>query len=187
MILFLMIIDDEKTRDKLEEIYIHYHKELFIVAYSILKDYHEAEDIVHNAILKLSNNIDKIFEIKCKKTRAYLVIIVRNLCYNAYNRKKGISYLDFDKTNLIPQTNKFDFEEHIARIEKHKEIAKQLAKLHKPYADILTLRFYHQLSISEIAMTLEITENNASVRINRALHALQDILEEGGISLEKIN
>ena len=82
MITFLLVIHNEKARNKLEEIYIQYHRELFITAYTILKDYHEAQDMVQNAIFKLSNNLEKIIEIKCKKTRSYLVIIVRNLYTN---------------------------------------------------------------------------------------------------------
>lgn len=77
MISFLMVIEDEKIRNKLEEIYLTYSRDMFLTAYSILKDEHEAEDIVQDAILRIINNLDKVVDIKCKKTRSYLVIIVR--------------------------------------------------------------------------------------------------------------
>lgn len=83
MLTFLLAFEEERIRSKLEEIYLCYHKELFILAYEILKDYQEAEDVIHNAIIKLSNNLEKISDIKCKKTRSYLIIIVRNLSYDA--------------------------------------------------------------------------------------------------------
>ena len=41
MIAFLMTIESEKTRNKLEEIYVTYYKEIYVTAYSILKDHHE--------------------------------------------------------------------------------------------------------------------------------------------------
>jgi DNA-directed RNA polymerase specialized sigma24 family protein len=37
------------------------------------------------------------------------------------------------------------------------------------------LKFYYELSISEIAEILNLPENNVSVRINRALKALKKI------------
>lgn len=99
MITFLLIINNDEKRTKLEEIYTHYHKDLFITAYSILKDYQEAEDAVQKMIIKLHNNLEKINEIKCKKTRAYLVTIIRNICYDTYNKKKEnyINYRRRDK------------------------------------------------------------------------------------------
>ena len=90
MIAFLMTIKDEKTRSKLEKIYNTYLRDMYITAYSILKDHHESQDIVQEAIIRVSKNLYKISDIKCKKTRAYLVIIVRNLSYNAYNKRMNI-------------------------------------------------------------------------------------------------
>ncbi|MBN4069528.1 RNA polymerase sigma factor [bacterium AH-315-G05] len=185
MLTFLLVIHSEKARTKLEEIYIQYHRELFVTAYTILKDYHEAEDMVQNVILKLSNNLEKNIEIKCKKTRSYLVIIVRNLSINAYNRKKENTYIPFDEIARNEMADDLNLDEHVLRLEESEELAKHLADIHQPYADILTLRYYHQLSISEIANALEITDNNVSVRISRAKKALKSIIEKGGIAHEE--
>lgn len=187
MITFLMIINDVEIRSKLEEIYIHYHKDLFITAYSILKDYQEAEDVVQRMIIKLHNNLEKISDVKCKKTRAYLVTIIRNLCYDTFNRKKKVVFITEKEVGEIGIEDEVTLDEHVIKVEDSKEMANNLSDLHKPYADIIMLKFYYELSIPEIAEVLNITENNVSVRINRALKALKDILEERGVSLDKIN
>ncbi len=185
MLTFLLAFEEERIRSKLEEIYLCYHKELFILAYEILKDYQEAEDVIHNAIIKLSNNLEKISDIKCKKTRSYLIIIVRNLSYDAYNNKKRITSIPFDEINQLPIKDEINLDEHMLKIEKTKEIAEKLNMVHPPYADIITLRYYNELSISEISKLLNITENNASVRINRAIKALKRIIGEGGELIER--
>ena len=185
MLTFLLAFEEERIRSKLEEIYLCYHKELFILAYEILKDYQEAEDVIHNAIIKLSNNLEKISDIKCKKTRSYLIIIVRNLSYDAYNNKKRITSIPFDEINQLPIKDEINLDEHMLKIEKTKEIAEKLNMVHPPYADIITLRYYNELSISETSKLLNITENNASVRINRAIKALKRIIGEGGELIER--
>lgn len=187
MITFILMINDKETRAKLERIYIHYHKDLFVTAYSILKDYQEAEDVVQKMILKLHNTLDKITEIKSKKTRAYLVTIVRNLSYDAFNRKKGLSFMPLDEKINLGIDDEIFLDEYVINIESSKEMAAFLSDLHRPYADAIMLKFYHDLSISEIAVILNITENNVSVRMNRALKALKNIFIERSGSVEKSN
>ncbi|MCD5414452.1 MAG: RNA polymerase sigma factor [Clostridiales bacterium] len=110
---------------------------------------------------------------------------MRNLSIDAYNRKKRTTYIPFDEVARLEILDDVDLDEHVLRIEESKEMAKSLADLHQPYADILTLRYYHQLSITEIADVLEITENNVSVRIGRAKKALKGILEKGSVTYEE--
>src|SRR5660398_173738 len=121
MIAFLMTIEDEETRSKLERIYKNYHRDMYITAYSILKDHYESQDIVQEAIIRLSKNLYKISDIECKKTRAYLVIIVRNLSYNAYNKRKGIVMLENEEINRLPD-DEILIEEHLIKMEMSSEI-----------------------------------------------------------------
>jgi len=178
------ILNSENARKKLEDIYICYRRDLYITAYSILRNPQEAEDVVQNAILRVSENLEKIFEVKCKKTRSYLVIIVRNLCYSLYNEKKEMECLPFDEIQTFEQKEEVPIEEFILKIEESDEIARLMGELHPSYADILTLRYYHELEIGEIAKILGISENNAGVRLHRASKALKKILEERGEKLD---
>lgn len=179
MIVFLNVIENEIVRNKLEEIYLEHSKIMFITAYSILHDYHEAEDVFQDAILRIANNLHKISGIKCKKTRSYLVIIVRNLSFNVYNKKKNITFLEHEEINRLPNKEELLIEEHMIRLDLSNEMISFLKVLYQPYSDILTLRYYYELDISEIAELLDITENNVSVRLSRAKLALKNIIEKG--------
>ena len=53
MLCYLMLIDNEEERKKFKKIYITYRMKLQYVAVSILKDSHEAENIVHDTLLQL--------------------------------------------------------------------------------------------------------------------------------------
>lgn len=185
MVAFLMTIENEKTRSKLENIYLTYHRDMYITAYSILNDHHDSEDMVQEAVLRLSGNLHKIMDIKCKKTKYFLVVIVRNLSYDAYNKRKGIVLLEHDEVKRLPNNEEILIEEELLRMDLSAEVAKYLEQIHPPYADILTLRFYFELEIYEIAKMLDITENNVSVRINRALAALKKVLVEEGVDYEQ--
>lgn len=184
MLTFILMIEDVVKRDKLEELYLTYHRELFYVAYQILHDYHDAEDMIQNTFIRVSKHLEKIGEIKCKKTRAYLVIIVRNLSFDRYNEKKRTVPIDFadEKEEIID--SKVSLEEHVLNLERGKEMAKALGNLHTGYADILTLKYYYEYSNTEIGELINMSADNVSVRLHRAKSALKRLLSEGGVGDE---
>lgn len=181
MLTLLLMIEDEVKRDKLEELYLTYHKELFYVAYQILHDYHDAEDIIQSAFIKISKHLDKIGDIRCKKTRAYMVIIVRNLSFDRYNEKKRTVPTDFaeDKEEIID--SKVSLEDHVLNLERGKEMAEALGNLNAAYADILTLKYYYEYNNAEIGDLINMSADNVSVKLHRAKAALKKILSEGGV------
>lgn len=175
--LFLgIVLDNEPTRNKVEEIYRQYRKLLFYTAYSILKDYHEAEDVVHMAIIKICDHLDKIENIDCNKTKAFLVIIVRNIAINIYNKKRRISDICMDKLVNVAD-NYINPEEYMLKIENADWVARKLASLNPEYADILVLRYTYQFSIEEIAYLLNTSEGNVRVKLHRARKALHEIMK----------
>jgi RNA polymerase sigma-70 factor (ECF subfamily) len=172
-----MVIENEEVRSKLERIYISYKKDALWTAYNILKDEQEAEDVVQEAIIKISSIIEKIDTIECNKTRGLFVIIVRNLSINIYNRRKQISPTPYDE-KIELQSEDLSLEEEIIRLDQAKLIAEKLEEINPSYADILTLKYYHEYSNSEISKLLNITEGNIRARLHRAKRAIKGILEQ---------
>ena len=75
MIIYLQMIESDEDKSKFEQLYIMYKGLMFHVAMKILKNEFDAEDAVHQAFLSLIENLKKISDVKCPKTRAYTVII----------------------------------------------------------------------------------------------------------------
>lgn len=90
MLFFVAIIEDEQSKSKPESLYTKYGKDMFRVAYRILNDYQLAQDAVQVAFIKLIDNIDKIDEVNSNKTRAFAVIVVRNISINIYREAQLI-------------------------------------------------------------------------------------------------
>ncbi|EGT4060805.1 sigma-70 family RNA polymerase sigma factor, partial [Clostridioides difficile] len=57
MLIYLSIIDSEEEKDKFEKIYEKYKKLMFYIANQILQDEQLSEDAVHNAFLKIIDNL----------------------------------------------------------------------------------------------------------------------------------
>ena len=75
-------------------------------------------------------------------------------------------------------SNDFSIGDEIIRLEQTKLIADSLGKLNQSYADILTLKYYYELSNIEISKLLNVTEVNVKSRLHRAKQAAKEILIE---------
>ena len=176
MISFLSVIEDEVKRNKLEEIYITYKKIAFWTACNILKDPHESEDVVQDAIIKMSSLIHKIDEVKCNKTKALFVITVRNLSINIYNKRKNMEDTHYEEIEVF--STDLSLDEQMINLDKAKWILNMLTKINPTYADILSLKYYYDYSDLEISKLLGISEGNVRVRLHRARLSIKKIIEK---------
>lgn len=170
---YLALIETTEEKSKFEELYKKYRTMMYNQAYSILKDKYLAEDAVHNAFLKLTDNLDKIKKIKCKETRNYLVILVRGISINAYNKNKRIIPID-----ELEDIDNFDLPNTVEGRLERRRIFKIIKNMDKNYSDILMLKLFYELSNEEISKILDITPENVSVRFFRAKNKLKQLILE---------
>ncbi|MBF4692009.1 RNA polymerase sigma factor [Fusibacter ferrireducens] len=161
-----------------------YSKELFAISNSILNDPHEAEDVVQSAFIKVTPYIHKNLDVKCNKTRGLIVIIVKNLSFNVYSRRKLYNMANIQELeNVLEDNDDFSPESVVLRLDQNKEIAQKLALVKEEYAEIMTLKYVHELTNTEISELLSITESSVRSKLHRAKKALQKIL--GGVDYER--
>lgn len=184
MLTFLMVIADEVVRDQMEQVYLTYHEILYKVSFDILKDHYEAEDMVQEAIINFSRYSEKIDDINCKKTKGLIVTIVRNLSYNAYKKQNKVIRIDHEEVATILDDEDYLVEKQLIRFERSREIAGLLSRIKESYADIISLRYYYELTTEEIATLLGMEEGNVYARLSRARTALKKLLQKEGISVE---
>lgn len=173
MFIYLSMIETEEDKNKFVLLYEKYRKLMFYVANQILKDEYLAEDAVHHTFIKIIENLDKISEIDCHKTKSYIVIMVRNCSINLYNQRKRHPWVSFDSEIEIESDETFQIEEDDA-------LVKAIANLPEIYNAVLTLKYVQEFSNSEIAETLDISEPTVRKRLERAKSKVQEALEKEG-------
>lgn len=107
--------------------------------------------------------------------KAFLYRTARNTVID-YHRKKKNQSLDhlLEEGFDIPDTTTPKPQDVIDA----KGILALLETLDEKYREVLTLRYVQDLSIKEIALSINETENAVSVRIHRGLNQLQKIAEK---------
>lgn len=171
MLIYLAIIDSPEDQSKFEIVYNTYKSLMFYVADKILHNEQDAEDAVHNAFIKIAENIQKVGEPICPKTKSYVVTIVENKAidiYRANQRRKEITYID-DISGIAGETQDAQGLEYC------------ILQLPARYREVILLKYYHGFSCKEIAKQLGISEANAIKLDQRAKRKLQQICEEEGV------
>jgi len=133
--IYLAVIDVEQDKNKFEILYTTYRKLMFYIANQILKDEYLAEDATHQAFLKIIENIDKIEDVHCHKTKSYIVIIVKNNAINLYNKRKRNTTIPLEQMEFCISDESF------SRLEDLDYLTKTVMKLPVIYKEVLTLKY----------------------------------------------
>ncbi|MGL5711988.1 MAG: RNA polymerase sigma factor [Paraclostridium sp.] len=176
MLIYLSLIDIEENKFKFEEIYNTYKKIMFYAANDILKDYAQAEDVVHTSFIKIINHLDKIDEIHCNKTKGFIVTIVKNTAIDEYrkNRREKEKVEKVIDSQVLKENKE---------IEIMSDIEKAILELPDKYKNVFSLKYTQHLNDEEIANILNIKQATVRSRISRGKHKLKKTLEEMKVSI----
>lgn len=153
-------------RNKIIAIYEKYYGLMLYIAMQILTDRALAEDAVSESIEKLIRNIHKVDDITCYKTRALIVIIVRNTAINIYNKSKRTSGVDIDTMEFADDGSSVSDE--ILSVEGYNKIVEVINSLPDTLRDVASLALLHEYSHTEISEILDISYDAVKMRLSRA-------------------
>ena len=112
-------------------------------------------------------NLKKISDVKCPKTRAYIVIITERKAIDIIRSRSKLVDMEFWESTYgieIPLPGDHG-------------LADAMARLPAAYRDILLLRYYNGYSVREISSMLHIKKDTAQKQLWRAKAALQKHLK----------
>ena len=153
--------------------YEEYSDALFRHCYFRLYDRALAKDLVQEVFCKTWVYIAD--GKKINNLRAFLYKVANNMIVDEIRKKKSLSLEGLMEEGFSPKDEKTpDMEELITG----QEVIKTLELLEEPYRTAVTMRFVDDLSPSEIAGILDISESNVSVRIHRGIKQLKEIVNK---------
>lgn len=171
MIIYMQMLETPEEKSKFEQLYLEYKGLMFHVAYEILHNEQDAEDAVHQAFIKIAENIKKIDDPICPKTHSYVVTIVENKAIDQYRKQQ--KHQTVELIDDIQGTN--------AHYEGDNDLTKCILKLPARYREMILLRYHHGYSVREIAGMMGISLSAAIKLDQRAKQKLKKLCEEAGI------
>jgi len=164
----------QELKPDIDKLIENYSKSLTKLCYMILKDYHLSEEAAWDSLYKAYRGYNRFRGESSEKT--WITKIAINVC-NSYMRKP--SYREITRCDNISLT--YASEDKAAIIYKSEEsidLLNGVFSLPLIYKQVILLRYYQELSVSEISKVLKEKENTISVRLKRAHNMLKEILKE---------
>jgi RNA polymerase sigma-70 factor (ECF subfamily) len=155
-----------------------YKDKVFQVAYRMVGNMHEAQDVAQEAFLRAYTNIDR-FDID-RKFSTWLFRIATNVAIDRLRKKKPDYYLQEEVKGSDGLTYESQLaaedelpDDQVVKLERQEWVQAEINQLPPKYRTAIILRYIEDLSINEISEILNIPPSTVKTRIHRGREALR--------------
>jgi len=163
----------------------HYQNKIYHLAYRMLGNTHEAEDVVQETFLRVYKNLVRYDP--AQKFSTWIYRIGTNLCIDILRKRKRKRSISLD-ANLFDSESSdgYDFmptdeaeqpENLLVLSETRRQVREALDKMPEQYKSIMILRYLHDLSLQEIGEVLDLPVTTIKTRLHRGREFLRNKIE----------
>jgi RNA polymerase sigma-70 factor (ECF subfamily) len=160
----------KKDPDAFRPLYEKYHEPIFRYVYQRSDDKEAAFDITQQVFIKALVNIQR-YTFKGVPFSSWLYRIAKSEVYQAIQNYKVNRTLNIDIEGLKELLHDAEADESL--IQKEKSLTRCMGQLHEADLQLIEMRFFERRAFKEIGHILEMTENNAKVKVYRILDKLK--------------
>ena len=158
-----------------EPLVLAHQEAVFRLSYLLLGDPDDAEDVAQETFLRAWNHL-KRFD-AARPLRPWLLSIASNLASNR-RRSAGRYFAALTRAFRNEPTTSASTEEKSARHMESSELWKAVKNLSMPDQQIIYLRYFLDLPVTETAQVLQVAEGTVKSRLSRALDRLRGIIQQ---------
>ena len=160
-----------------EPLVLAHQEAVFRLCYLLLGDPDEAEDVAQETFLRAWNHLQRFDP--ARPLRPWLLSIASNLASNR-RRSAGrhVAALMRAFRNEPAPSDRTSIEEKSARQMEASELWRAVQSLSVPDQQIVYLRYFLELSVTETAQALNVAEGTVKSRLSRALEKLRGIIRK---------
>lgn len=142
-------------------------KQLYLLAYSYVKNEQDALDVVQDSIQKGWLSLHKIEKIEQMKSWLYKIVV--RTAIDFLRKMKRIHVMDDEKLIYLCEEREDEY--------RNQDLDVALDHLPVPLREVIVLRFFEDLRIEDVAFVLSIPLSTAKSRLYKALKLLKIELE----------
>lgn len=176
--LYLTYIEDEKDKQKFEELYHAYKKQMSLVAMAIVHNEADAEDIVHDVFLNVATrHMDTINRISNETDiRNYMLKATKNTALNWNGKQKRLIFAPKD-IDVECQVSDDKFVEFLCQKMEYVRVLQAIKILEPKYRDVLYHHFVMEIPVPQLAKYLNQSLSTTKKQLVRGKKKLLLLLE----------
>ncbi|MDU1890464.1 MAG: RNA polymerase sigma factor [Dysgonomonas sp.] len=151
-----------------KKVFLPYHQKLYRVAYRIIQDAANAEDIVQETYIKLWNKRDEMNDIS--NTEAFAIITLRNTCLDFLRKTKNDYQTSYDAD--IPETESLVNQIEIQDRANH--VKHLINRLPEQQKQVMMMKHWDGYSDEEIEQMTGLSPGNIRVMLSRARKTIRE-------------
>lgn len=154
-------------KNALSELVEKYYEEVYAFLFRRLGGRPVAEDLTHETFIKFIENLPCYKE--NNKLKAYIFTIAYNLSNDYFRKIKKEASLQIEES----EESIYMTEDIVLKREKLAAVKQAIELLPKQQRDVIILRYYHDMKISEISYVTATPVSTVKTRLRRGQKALQ--------------
>lgn len=151
-----------------KKVFLPYHQKLYRIAYRIVQDTANAEDIVQETFIKLWNKKDELEQIE--NTEGFAIIIVRNTCLDYLRKAKNDYHTSYDTE--IPESSSLSKQLEIQDDAAYVKVL--INKLPDQQRQVIMMKHWDGYTDEEIENITGISPGNIRVILSRARKTIRE-------------
>jgi RNA polymerase sigma-70 factor (ECF subfamily) len=179
----LAILETDEQRNELSKFYEENKNKLFAVAFEYLHNKEEAEDAIQETFLRIADKPDKFFSLDSEQKVYYVCAIIKNVSIDMFKKRSKIIIEELTE-DIVYQNDNSLLENTLLDKVSHDEMLSFITNLQPLQRNVLILTCLSELSISETAQTLNISEKAVNQRLYLARKSIKNFIKERGKSNE---
>lgn len=184
----MALSDNESSCQFFAKLYIKHRGLMYGTAMKLVHDPAVAEDIVHDAIVRLIDKEETLVSLDCCSLKTYIVYTIRSLSLN-YLRKQSKERLrtveidpECEDTAFIDRSPRP--EEVLLMKEQREKLAKIWEALPESTKDLLAGKYILGLTDRELAETFGCSPDSIRMKLTRARRLVLEKIREGDFNFE---
>lgn len=153
-------------------LYDKYYERIFMYVYQRMDDKDMAHDVVSQVFLKAITSLPK-YEYKGVPFASWLYRIAKSEVYQVFRKEQARRTVNIETAGLGEMMEGMEEDRYAGYAPL---LADAVAELEEDDLQLIEMRFFEKRAFKEIGEILDITENNAKVKVYRILERLKKIL-----------
>jgi RNA polymerase sigma-70 factor (ECF subfamily) len=170
----------QQTSEELLEAAVYEHSRLvFRIAYSVLRNHHDAEDATQETFIKVLRQSRKLKQVE--NLRAWLARIAWRVAVDRYKKTSHVAMDDLERAGADLRSSEVAADDAVQGMQLNAMLETMIGSLPSKLRGPLVLSTVEELSPSDVAKVLGITEAAVRSRLFRARQILKEKLMQRAI------